>query len=168
MIHKGYDRVSERLGPEFFVRNHKSENSIATADVYWDDTEIKEKAELIAKKYDENKDFLRNLAKICYSYCDSVISESYRIGKMDLAKESNEVLLNLFRIYVDKFNDLDVVMFIIFPAEMFLTERVLKGLRERFKYEAEPKIQEHFRTLTVLPKESEAFLEQRDLLEILL
>jgi phosphohistidine swiveling domain-containing protein len=166
MIHKGYDRVSERLGPEFFVRNHKSENSIVTADVYWDDIEIKEKAELIAKKYDENKDFLRNLSKVCYSYCDSVISESYRIGKMDLDKENNEGLLDLFRIYVDKFNDLDVVMFIVFPAEMFLTEIVLKKLRERFKGETESKIQEYFGILTILPRESEAFLEQRDLFEI--
>jgi phosphoenolpyruvate synthase/pyruvate phosphate dikinase len=166
MIHKGYDRVSERLGPEFFVRGHKSENSIVTTDVYWDDAEIKEKAELIEKKYDENKDFLRNLAKTCYSYCDSVISESYRIGKMDLAKESNESLLDLFRTYVDKFNDLDVVMFIIFPTETFLTQRALKGLRETFNGEVESKIQEYFGTLTVLPKESEAFLEQIDLLEI--
>jgi phosphoenolpyruvate synthase/pyruvate phosphate dikinase len=166
MIHKGFDRVSERFGPEFFVRNHKSENSIVTADVYWDDVEIKEKAELIAKKYGENKDFLRNLSKVCCSYCDAVMSESYRISKMDLSKESNEVLLDLFRLYVDKFNDLDVVMFIVFPVEMFLTQRVLKVLRERFKGENESKIQEYFGILTVLPKESEAFLEQRDLLEI--
>jgi len=166
MIHKGYDRVSDRLGPEFFVRGHKSENSIVTADVYWDDIEIKEKAELIAKKYDENKDFLRNLAKNCYSYCDSVISESCKIGKMDLSKESNESLLSMFRSYVDKFNDLDVVMFIVFPTEMFLTQRVMHKLKDMFKDEPDSKIQEYFGILAVLSKESETFLEQRDLLEI--
>lgn len=166
MIHNGYDKTPLRLGSEFIVRYHKSVNKEGIADAYWDDEEIKEKAELIARKYAKDKNFLRDVAKKCYDFCDSVISTTYEISQFDLSKESKDDLLRLFNIYLDKFSNLTVALFIVFPTELFLTERVLKELRIEFKDEPEEKIQEYFRILTVLPKESDTFLEQKDLLEI--
>ena len=75
MMHRGYDRVSDKLGSEFFVRNHKSENTNGTTVIYWDDEENKEKAEIIAREHNKDKNFLRNVAKKCYEFCEDICSE---------------------------------------------------------------------------------------------
>lgn len=166
MIDNGYERIKDRIGKEFSVRKLKTENRCGIMDVYLDDEETKEKATLLAREYDKNKDFIKNLTKKCYDFCDSAISKSYEISQHDLSKESNDKLLEFFKEYVDRFYDLIVAVYITFPGESFLTERVLQDLMNEFKSEQENKIQEYFGTLTVLPEESDMFLEQKDLFEI--
>jgi len=166
MMDTGYERIPDRFGEQFSVRKLKSENKGGMADVFWDDEETKEKALIISREYDKDKNFLRNIAKKSYGFCDSLISTSYEIAKFDLSKDSNEKLLSYFKDYIDKFKDLMVAVYITFPTELFLTERVLQDLRIEFKDELESKIQQYFSVLTTMPKESDMFLEQKELLDI--
>ena len=114
-------------------------------------------ARLIIKRYKEDRFFFEKHLKAGRVAMNNLAKVSRSLSVSP--KSSNRQLLRLFRLYKRAFYRFTPFLYSVFPIETALT----KELKDKVDSK-----EEYFRILTTVRKDSDFYLEQKDLLEILI
>ncbi|MFH0986834.1 MAG: PEP-utilizing enzyme [Candidatus Micrarchaeota archaeon] len=163
--HSGLGKAQETLGKDFPINGMKTDSYGDVTDWYLDFDEVSKLTEVVKAKQKKNPKFLRDLADTVYNYSTALLVESKKIKLKRLNKVSDDEILLDFRKFVRALESFAPMLIIPFPVEKYLTS----DLKMKIKKECgitDEKTEEFFKDMAVLEKDSDVYLDRKDLFEM--
>lgn len=149
----GHQKVFDLLGETICI-DWRSEIKKSKASVFFSPSLFRNITRIFIKRTQENKDFGRHILEKGFQSSDRLVQTAQEISSGELKVLTNKQLIERFSKYIDAFFDFMPSLLIPLAIEQYLTENVKN------------KVGEDFQKLTAVQKDSDAFLEQKDLSEI--
>lgn len=166
ILQEGNARIASIIAPCFQPPSMRTNFSGLEAEFCYDLDEIRRDSKIIVEQVAADKTFLGRIADACRAYCDAWIGVAKRASAGDLSAASKEQLVAHFNRYREANLDYSTFLYIMFPVEQFLTDRVKSQLRGHFSSASEQELEQHFRTATIVQEDSDFYREQQELLGI--
>lgn len=160
----GSRKIFEQLGKDFTFY-YKTEYANFQSDIFLAEEVMKDINEIIVSNLRENKKFLKDILESGLKNCEQLISIAKEMS-VDVEKLDDSQLNDALKKYVNAFFDFAPTTIVPFPVEILLTQLIKNRIKELNQGFTKEEVDECFRKITVVQRDSDAFQEQKDLLEI--